>query len=350
VTPPRRSTRAYALIQLVGWTAYGLLGVAVSASFSRVSAGLVATMLGGAATAGAFTHLLRALMKRRRWLALDVRTLLPRLVVAVLVMALVVEAVGIALGVWVLRVYPPGSVTTGVLFVSFLNWAFTLALWVALYVGIRFFRDWRAAEIHRLQVEVAAREAQLETLNAQIHPHFLFNALNTLRALIPDDPARARDLVTELSELMRYALQAGRRDRVPLAEELAVVESYLRIESARFTDRLRWRIEADDEARRATLPPMLLQMLVENAVKHGIAASRDGGEVVVEAARHGAAVRLRVTNPGEMREAGGTRIGLANARERLRLLYDGSASLAVADDHAGLVVAEVSLPYREVEP
>src|SRR5262249_16136770 len=108
---------------------------------------------------------------------------------------------------------------------------------------------------------------------AQLQPHFLFNAMNVLRALIPENPARARDLVTELSDLMRYALQAGRRERVRLEEEMAAVESYLRVESAPFEQRLRGLIEAEPGVRELLLPPLLLQMLVENAVKHGIAAS-----------------------------------------------------------------------------
>jgi LytS/YehU family sensor histidine kinase len=220
---------------------------------------------------------------------------------------------------------------------------FAMLLWTAVYLGVRFFRHWRDAEIRRLQLEVLARDAQLDALNAQIQPHFLFNALNVLRAMIPEDPALARDLVTELAELMRYALQAARRERVALDEELSIVESYLRIESARFEERLRWRIEAGDEVRGAMLPPMMLQMLVENAVKHGIAACEAGGEVVVTALREEGRVRLRVTNPGRLGGPGDTRIGLANARERLRLLYGERASLRLAEEGGG-VVAEVVLP------
>jgi LytS/YehU family sensor histidine kinase len=150
-------------------------------------------------------------------------------------------------------------------------------------------------------------------------------------------------MVTELSDLMRYALQAGRRERVKLDEELATVESYLRVESARFEERLRWRIETGDGVRDLLLPPMLLQMLVENAVKHGIAASDTGGDVVVTAHCHDGVVELRVTNPGRIGGAGGTRIGLANAQERLRLLYGERAALKLAAED-GVVTAAVTLP------
>ena len=216
-------------------------------------------------------------------------------------------------------------------------------MWTAIFVGSHWFTRWRDSEIQRLRLEVLAREAQLDVLTSQLQPHFLFNAMNVLRALIPENPARARELVTELSDLMRYALQAGRRERVTLEEELAAVESYLRVESARFEERLRWHVDAAPEVRDRLLPPMLLQALVENAVKHGIAASLEGGEVRVSAVLQDGQVRLRVTNPGQLGGAGDTRIGLANAQERLRLLYGDRAALRLAAAD-GVVAAEVTLP------
>ena len=131
-----------------------------------------------------------------------------------------------------------------------------------------------------------------------------------------------------------------------LDEELAVVESYLRVESVRYEERRAWRVDAEPAARVACVPPMLLQMLVENAVKHGIAASERGGEIVVTARRRGDRVFLQVTNPGVLGTNGGTRIGLANSRERLRLLYGDRASLSL-EARDGHVVAEAVLPAEE---
>ncbi len=343
----RRRPSPYAVLQVVGWTAYGLVGVAMTAGFAPLTPRLAVTMLLGAAAGGLGSHLLREAIRRGGWLARPAGALVPRLVGAVLVVALAIETTILLIGIYVTGAYTWKTSTPGILLATSFNWIFTLALWAALYVGVRSFVRWRDSEIRRLQLEVLARDAQLDALNAQIQPHFLFNALNVLRAMIPEDPALARDLVTELSELMRYALMAGRRERVPLAEELAVCESYLKIEAARFEDRLRWTIRADDDVRRALLPPMLLQMLVENAVKHGVAAELAGGEVAVSADLVNGAVRLVVTNPGRLGGRGGTRIGLANAAERLRLLYGGRASLTLAEEAEG-VRAEVRLPAESV--
>ena len=346
MTDVPRPSRAYLICQLAGWGAYGLLGVVMSRAFGYGSPRMSATTLLAAVIGVAITHLWRGVILRRGWLGLGFGRLLPRLVAGVLIVALAAELLVWATGLFVTGAYTMKTSTAAIMFATSSNWLFTMMLWTAIYVGAQWFARWRVSEIQRLRLEVLARDAQLEALHAQIQPHFLFNAMNVLRALITEDPARARDLVTELSELMRYALQAARRERVALEEELAVVESYLRVESARFEERLAWRIDAEPTVGRTRLPPMLLQMLVENAVKHGIAACERGGEVTITARREGDRVRLRVTNPGRMGTRGDTRIGLANARERLRLIYGDRAALTLAEGD-GHVVAEVTLPAED---
>jgi len=340
---PQRLSRAYLICQVVGWGAYGLLGVAMVQAFGYARGPMGLTTFLGAMIGGLASHLWREVILGRGWLSLNVGRLLPRLMAGIVVTALVVEVTVWMVGLYITHAYTWQTSTPAIIFSTSFNWVFIILLWTAIYIGTHWFWRWRDSEIQRLKLEVLARDAQLDVLSAQLQPHFLFNAMNVLRALIPEDPARARDLVTELSDLMRYALQAGRRERVPLGEELTVVENYLRIESARFEERLRWRMDVDPGVRPLLLPPMLLQMLVENAVKHGIAASDVGGEVVVSAQHSNGAVCLKVTNPGQLGRQGGTRIGLTNARERLRLLYGERATLRLSSDD-GRVEAEVTLP------
>jgi anti-sigma regulatory factor (Ser/Thr protein kinase) len=338
-------TRAYVLCQILGWGAYGLVGVGMSRAFGFGSTRMDITTLSGAAIGAAVTHLWRGVMLRRGWLGLGFARLLPRLLAGVVMCAVICELFVWGIGLFVTRSYTMQSSTPGVMFATSFNWIFTLLLWTALYVGSQWFARWRDSEIQRLRLEVVARDTELHALHAQIQPHFLFNALNVLRALIEEDPARARDLVTELSELLRYALQAGRREQVTLDEELTVVESYLRVESARYEDRLTWRIQADDALRATRLPPMLVQTLVENAVKHGIASREDGGEVLVTARRDGDQLHLQVTNPGRLGRMRENSVGLANASGRLRLIYGEHARLALTEQN-GHVVADVTLPAK----
>jgi len=338
-----RPTRAYVIAQIAGWGAYGLLGVAMMRAFGEGSARMaVMYLLGSAAGIGA-THLWRDVILRHGLLAPGTRWVVPRLLAGVVVTAVTAELLVWGIGLYVTHAYTWKGSTPGIMFATTSQWIITVLLWTAIYVGVHAFARWRHSEIQRLRLEVLARDAELEALHAQIQPHFLFNAMNVLRALIAEDPVRARELVTELSDLMRYALQAGRRERVALDEELAVVESYLRVESARFEDRLAWRIDAPADVRVLRLPPMLVQTLVENAVKHGIARREEGGEVAVSAMRDGDRVQVRVTNPGTLAPPGETRIGLANARGRLRLIYGERAALTL-EQQDGQVVAEVTLP------
>ncbi len=343
MSPVPRPSRPYLACQILGWSAHGLVGVGMSHAFGYGNLAFDATVMAGALLGGLASHLWRGVILRHGWLNLEFRRMIPRLLAGIVVTALTTVIAVWMTGLYLTHAYTWKGSTPGIMFVSTSNWIFTILSWTAIYVGIHWFTRWRDSEIQRLRLEVLARDAQLDVLHAQIQPHFLFNAMNVLRALISENPARARDLVTELSDLMRYALQAGRRERVKLDEELTVVESYLRVESARFEQRLRWQITSDPEVRDRLMPPMLLQTLVENAVKHGIAASDVGGEVVVHAHQANGTVFLRVTNPGRLGSTGGTRIGLANAQERLRLIYGERAVLRLTAED-GIVIAEVTLP------
>jgi two-component system, LytTR family, sensor kinase len=338
-------TRGYWPCQAGGWTLYAVTGLVMTRLFGKLDAGQAGLVLAGCALGALTTHLLRGLILRRAWLALPPTRLALRLVAsAVGAAAAVVAAVG-ALAV-ATRVHPLQLMgNPRLLLASVLNWSFVLLLWLALWAGLHYLRGFRRAEIRRLELDVAARQAQLDALSAQLHPHFLFNALNSLRALIVEDPERARGLVTELATLMRYSLQSSRRERVPLAEELGVVESYLRIETVRWEDRLRWRVEVPTELAGCPIPPMLVQTLAENAVKHGIQRVAAGGTVTVSARRDGDRLHVVVESPGALGAPDPSGTGLANARARLRLLYGDRAALALLEAGGG-VRAEVTLPLE----
>jgi LytS/YehU family sensor histidine kinase len=216
------------------------------------------------------------------------------------------------------------------------------AMWGFLY-WVRRTREQRA------RLRLALREAELRALEGQINPHFLFNCLNSIRALVAEDPAKAQDMITRLANIFRYNLHRDSAHTVPLASEVEVVSDYLALEAARFEERLQVKVEIAPEACQARVPPMLLQTLVENALKHGIAPLASGGDLLIRAERTLGAVRIQVENPGQLgsgdndaAEPGG--LGLANTRERLRLLYGGRASLHLEDSPNGRVIATVLIP------
>jgi LytS/YehU family sensor histidine kinase len=194
-----------------------------------------------------------------------------------------------------------------------------------------------------------------------VNPHFLFNSLNSLRALIDEDAPRAREAVTRLANMLRYSLQSGQLETVPLEDELRIVADYLALEQIRHEDRLRVRWEIADEvsAGAVAVPPMLLQTLVENGVKYGVGTRREGGELRISARFEGATLRLQVTNPGDLgepvsaaaaRAGSSTGVGLRNASERLKLLFGDRASLTLRSEPAGCVTADVVLPLNPPSP
>jgi two-component system sensor histidine kinase AlgZ len=201
------------------------------------------------------------------------------------------------------------------------------------------------AERRALELEIASREAELRTLRAQIHPHFLFNSLNSINALIATRPEEARRLCVRLGDFLRRSLSVGSRERIPFGEELALAEQLLSIERVRFGDRLAHDVRADDAARAVLVPPLVLQPLIENAVTHGIAQMLDGGTIRLEAHRRGDQLRIVVVNPRDpdSTDRRGAGIGLQNVRRRLAALYGVEADLSVHRESEAFRV-ELRLP------
>jgi len=196
------------------------------------------------------------------------------------------------------------------------------------------FESARAAERRLLESQVAAREAELKALRAQLNPHFLFNSLNSISALVGSDPESARRMCQLLGDFLRSSLALGARARVPLGEELALAERYLAIERVRFGPRLTVERASEPAVERCLVPPLLVQPLVENAVKHGVAGRVEGGTVRIAARRRGGYVEVTVENPfdPEAPVRGGAGLGLDNVRRRLETLDPQSAGLDISRD------------------
>jgi sensor histidine kinase YesM len=189
-------------------------------------------------------------------------------------------------------------------------------------------------------------EANLKLLQAQIEPHFLFNTLANANSLIDSDPALAKKLLERLNDWLRVALARARSDRAALDDELSMLENYLQILKIRFGERLRWRIEAADAARLLPFPPMLLQPLVENAVRHGIEPKIGGGEIGIRVSIEDASLRISVSDSGvglvDADDNGGA--GLANVRARLKTLFGETGQLCLQSREQGGTVATLELP------
>lgn len=292
---------------------------------------------------------LRAVAQRQRWFDHGAAALTGRVVLGVLIGATLVQLL-IAVALWPAMAWhwvelPGGKADyrPAAAFSYWVNTAIMLGLWAAGWVGAHALRRARHGEIGRLRAESAQRALELDALRARLNPHFIFNALNNLRALINEDTERAREMVTRLSNTLRHALEHSERELVPLAEELAVVEDYLAIEGVHYEQRLRLRIEVEAAARAALVPPMLLQLLVENAIKHGIARTPGGGELKYSARLVPGRLLLEVVSPGTLESNPARRgVGLDYLRARLaRLPVAGRFELLADGD---LVRACLEIP------
>jgi signal transduction histidine kinase len=205
---------------------------------------------------------------------------------------------------------------------------------------------WRR-ELRASQLETALTRAQLHSLKAQLHPHFLFNTLNSISALIPRDAEAADRMLARLGDLLRMALEDSGAQVATLERELRFVHTYLEIEQVRFGPRLAVRAEVEEGLERVTVPCLLLQPLVENALRHGIAKKAGPGSLAVRVRRAGAALRLQVEDDGPGLPAVFTEgVGLANTKARLRRLYGADHAFRMERGPAGGVLVTVELPYR----
>ncbi len=208
----------------------------------------------------------------------------------------------------------------------------------------------RRAQRRELELKVLAREAELDAFKAQIDPHFLFNSLNSISSLCGSDPQAARRMSIGLGDFLRSSVRLASHDIIPLEQELALTASYLEIERVRFGDRLEYRETVTPEARQAPVPALVLQPLIENALKHGLGHLIEGGLLEVRAGVDNGQLSLTVENPCDPdRETGSGRgIGLANVRGRLRLLFGGAARMEIEEGDERFRI-ELRLPLEAAE-
>src|SRR5467141_792923 len=294
------------------------------------------------------THLLRILFYWFDWNRLPLFALIPRVLVATILLG-IVEVWGIRAALTASMPARPSpnslyhipygplhepegeqrfhSLPRFVWF-EFGKCALTLFAWSAVYFGYQYQKQLKAVQLESLRLDAAVKEAELKALRSQVNPHFLFNSLNTIRALIDESPPKAREGVTRLAELFRGALRLSELNTIPLRVELQTVAAYLALEQLRFEDKLKVRMDIDQTTLAFPVPPFLVQSLIENAFKHGIYTLQRGGEISCVIRPQSEGLSVSITNPGRLAPAAARKeSGLANARARLELIYGSLASL-----------------------
>ena len=340
-------TLLYWTCQIGGWLFYGVSTLLYSFTTDHNLANFRYNRLIVGITLGfLFTHLLRTLIlnlklkppfeKKKWWLLLAV----------VVGTAYLYSITNSAFVEW-LQLYNPlkkVSVQQRSLY-NLLSDTPIIFAWTSFYYLWHYIQINTTAEIDKIRLESTVKDLELRTIKSHINPHFIFNALNSIRALVDENPERARTAITELSNILRSSMQVEKVETAPMERELSIVKDYLALEHIRFEDRLKIEYNINENTLDQPVPPMMLQTLVENAIKHGIAKTKAGGVVKVTSTFSDRFHELTVQNTGHLNGDYNTDgFGIASTKNRLKLLYGKQATFELKDIGNNLVQAKVSIP------
>ncbi|MFZ9028691.1 MAG: sensor histidine kinase [Crocinitomicaceae bacterium] len=293
------------------------------------------------------THGQRALFIRAGWLDEKLPPLIPRLLLSSFISSIILTFIFVLFDLWVLDERGEESLEFSRILINVFSLWVLLLFWNAIYFTYHFFQKSRNQEIANLELVASNREGELKNLRSQLNPHFLFNSLNSIRALVDIEPAKAKKSITTLSSLLRQSLQYGRENLVTMEQEVGLAKSYLELEKIRFEERLNVVWELDHSLDQFQIPPFSLQMLVENAIKHGISELKDGGVVRVNTYKNSKGINIRVENSGTLKHVSDLGVGIQNIKRRLQLQFGAGAGFEITEKD-GLVIAEISFSHEGV--
>jgi two-component system LytT family sensor kinase len=335
----------YYLCQIAGWGGYGL-AMSVFSYFYKSPHSISANEILANGLLCLFalllTHYFRLIFKQYQWLSFPIPRLAAFVIGSNVIMSALYVGAAVMAGNW-LGVNPE-AIATEDLVLLVINYMTLFLFWSVIYFAIAFFRRYRKEEIERLQWENALKEFELNKLKSQLNPHFVFNALNGIRSLVEEDPKKSKLAITQLSNILRNSLLSDRNQTIPLSEEMKTVMDYLNLEKIRFDERLHFQLKMDEDGMDYEVPPMMIQTLVENAVKHGISKRLSGGEISISSKLSESGLEIRIDNSGILGNLSTDGHGILNTRQRLELIYNKAAVFDIRQTNAETVSAILTIP------
>ncbi len=337
----------YWILQLGGWFAWMLNEAVVYTNQYGWHWAWLYAALANITLAIFLTHQYKNIIKVNSWQDLPLFTMLRNHFIILCLMAACLVGLNLPIDQYLLGENFEVQISPFIITQYLFNFMKPLAIWMLIYFFFQYSKKQLVMERENNQLERAIQETEGKVLRAQMNPHFVFNALNSIRALITEDPAKAKKGINQLSKLLRSSLLTERKKTISIAEELDTILDYLNLEKIRYEERLAWKIEVPKEIYQAQIPPMLLQTLVENAIKHGIAHSSKEGLIQIKGELlQGNLIQLEVINPGHLKTKGeSTGIGLVNSQNRLQLLFGETAHIDLKPLDKNQVLASVTIPY-----
>ena len=338
----------YWLCQISGWSTFTLLNLLIISSFEslqweRIFIGVYFVLAGIG-----FTHVFRKIINKLNWLELPLNKIIPRVIISSVLLGLsiylVVYGISFFSGNLANEDYTAITPTVGII-----NTTGISLVWALIYFSIHYLQNYKKTEIESLIWEAAVKDYELKTLKSQLNPHFMFNAMNSIRALIEEEPESAKVALTKLSNILRYSLKMERAESVPLGEEINTVKDYLDLEKIRFEERLRYELNIGKAESFIEIPPMMIQTLVENGVKHGISKITSGGEIIINSKVENSLLYIEIRNNGHLEDdalKNSNGFGINNTKHRLNLLFGETASFSLANENGGIVLAKLIIPIN----
>jgi len=339
----KTGNRNFWIAQTIGWAFFSFSNVFVQAIGGYPMKTILTNSLMPFLTGFIITTVYRYLIKDIDWKYWKVAKLLLLLIGSSLVLTTIFMVF-----IWLFTTFFTDYELSLARFLSnFVIFGLIMSLWNFIYFFIHYFNSWHNSEIDKWKLAAEIKDSQLGNLKAQINPHFIFNAINNIRSLILEDKEKAREMLLNFSDLFRYSLKHNENATVELEEEVEIVQQYLELLSIQFEDKLAYKINLENDLLKETVPPMMLQLLVENAIKHGISQFTDGGSILIDIHKKEDFLLLNVRNTGHLNNTVklGEKlgVGLENIKKRLDLIYTGKAKFDLTEKD-NFVTASIKIP------
>lgn len=335
------------MFQVTGWGLFILINVFFAKTYDRLTDVFIARLMVFVLFGIIFTHLMRLSIRKLNLLSKSLEIQIGGLIGLNIVFSFLIGVIETPITeILQIRTSEENLLNEWYVVLSHTFYAFVyLFIWNMIYFMFHYINKSRTQQLDTLKLQALVKELELKTIKSHINPHFIFNALNSIRALVDEDPKRAREAVTALGNILRSSMQAENIETVPLSRELAIVQDYLALEHIRFEDRLNVEYTIASDTVHLPVPYMMLQTLVENAIKHGISKNVQGGLVSICAERKDTALVLIVRNTGTLNDTISKEgFGIQSTAGRLLLMFGKEASFDIRnlDDHT--VEAKVTIP------
>ncbi len=324
-----KKNNIYWTCQFIGWTLYAAINLfffklSYNTNFKDILLFLIWLPLGIT-----ITHAYRFIVLKYNILKVNVFFQIPIIIVSSLIMSILFFIINIS----IVNLFSHSTEEIDLLAATskILSLVLIFIIWSVIYFGFHFFDNYKKTEIQNLKLEANTKEVELNKLKSQLNPHFMFNSMNSIRALVDEDPKKAKVAITQLSNILRNTLMMHKNKFITLEEELVLVKDYLELEHIRFEERLNFNFDINPNTLTLNVPPMMVQTLVENGIKHGISKYPEGGSISIITLKNENSFEIEIINTGQLNTSikSHSGVGVENTTNRLELLFGKKASFSL---------------------